>query len=87
MPKKWNEMSLDELEKLSNEMDEKRLAIRDEMRALRRVIDAKLAAQSAADKLARLSDAERLALLQMVEEAGGIESLAKVDGMGQVDKQ
>lgn len=85
MAKNWNEMTLDQLEKLSNELDEKRLAIRDEMRALRKVIDAKLAAQSAADKLERLSDAERMALLQMIQEAGGIESLASVDGLGRVE--
>ena len=84
MAKKWDEMTLAELEALSNELDEKRLAIRDEMRALRRVIDAKLAAASAADKLARLSDAERMALLQMIEDAGDIESLAKVDGLAGV---
>ena len=85
MAKNWNEMTLDQLEKLSNELDEKRLEIRDEMRALRRVIDAKLAMQSASEKLERLSDAERLALLQMVQEAGGIESLANVDGLGRVE--
>lgn len=85
MAKNWNEMTLDQLEKLSNEMDEKRLAIRDEMRALRKVIDAKLAAQSAAEKLERLSDAERMALLQMIADAGGIESLASVDGLGRVE--
>lgn len=85
MAKKWNEMTLEELETLSNELDEKRLAIRDEMRALRRVIDAKLAAKSAAEKLERLSDAERRALLQMVQEAGDIESLANVDGLGHVE--
>ena len=85
MAKNWNEMTLEELETLSNELDEKRLAIRDEMRALRRVIDAKLATKSAAEKLERLSDAERRALLQMVHEAGGIESLANVDGLGHVE--
>lgn len=85
MAKNWNEKSLEELEALSNELDEKRLAIRDEMRALRKVIDAKLAAQSAAEKLARLSDAERMALLQMINDAGGIESLASVDGLGRVE--
>ena len=85
MAKNWNEMTLEQLEKLSNELDEKRLAIRDEMRALRKVIDAKLAMQSASEKLERLSDAERRALLQMVTEAGGIESLANVDGLGRVE--
>lgn len=84
MSKKWTEMSLDELETLANELDEKRLAVRDEMRALRRVIDAKLAAQSAADKLARMSDAERMALLQMIEEAGSIESAVKMGDLGTV---
>lgn len=85
MSNKWDKMSLAELEKLSNEMDEKLLAIRAEMRALRREIDKKLAAQSAADKLARLSDAERMALLQMIQDAGGIESMANVDGLAGVE--
>lgn len=79
MSKNWTEMTLAELEIASNDLDLKRAAIADEMRAMRRVIDSKLAAQSAADKLERFSDAERAALLQMVSEAGDIESLANVN--------
>ena len=45
------------------------------------VIDSKLAAKSATDKLAKLSDAERMALQQMINDAGSIESLANVNGL------
>ena len=79
--KKWDKMSLDELEAAANELDEKRQAIANEARVLRRVIDSKLAAKSATDKLAKLSDAERMALHQMINDAGSIESLANVNGL------
>lgn len=79
--KSWDKMDLAELEQASNALDEQRMAIATEMRELRKVIDGKLAEQSVTDKLARFSDAERAALAQMIDGAGGIESLANVEGL------
>lgn len=79
--KAWDKMTLKELEQASIDLDEQRMAIATEMRGLRKVIDAKLAEQSVADKLTRFSDAERMALAQMIDGAGGIESLANVEGL------
>ncbi len=69
-------MTVEQLEKYSHELDEKKTAIREEMRQVHAALDKRLAEQGAAATLERLSDAERRALLQMIEEAGGVESLA-----------
>lgn len=69
-------MTVEQLEKYSHELDEKKTAIREEMRQVHAELDKRLAEQGAAATLERLSDAERRALLQMIEEAGGVESLA-----------
>lgn len=79
--KSWDKMTLKELEQASIDLDKQRMGIAGDMRALRKVIDARLAEQSVADKLARFSDAERMALAQMIDGAGGVESLESVDGL------
>lgn len=81
MADKLSEMTLEALEKRINDLDEQRMGIREQMAAVRREIDKRLAERSAREKLERLSDAERMALLQMIDSAGGIESAAKIDGL------
>ncbi|CUS06419.1 protein of unknown function (plasmid) [Candidatus Promineifilum breve] len=76
--KNLTNMTVEQLEKEIHTLDEKRSAIREEMRQVHAELDKRLAEQGAAAALERLSDGERRALLQMIEEAGGVESLAAV---------
>lgn len=77
---KLDKMTLGELEKLSNDLDEQRLAVRDQMREVRREIDKRLVAESAEKLLSRMSDAEKAALVQMIA-AQGIESGEAIGGL------
>lgn len=75
-------MTIEQLEKEIHALDEKRSAIRGDMRLVHTELDKRLAEQGATAALERLSDSERRALLQMIEEAGGVESLVAVGTPG-----
>lgn len=72
--------TLDELEAKYQALDAKRAEAAEESRAVRREIDALLAEESAAKMMERMSDAERMALLQMLE-AEGVASGVRVGGL------
>ncbi len=80
MAKNWSDMTLEELEKVAADLDEKRAAIGDEAKLLRREIDKRLTAQSVTGLLARMSSAERAALAQIVKVEGvaGLESFGEI---------
>ena len=77
---KLDKMTLGELEGLSNDLDGQRMVVRDQMREVRREIDKRLAAESAEKLLERMSDAEKMALVQMIQ-AQGVGSAESIGGL------
>ena len=77
---KLDKMTLGELEGLSNDLDGQRMVVRDQMREVRREIDKRLAAESAEKLLERMSDAEKMALVQMIH-AQGVGSAESIGGL------
>jgi len=76
-----NAMTLEELEELEPNLAEARAALALQHKAVRAAIDARRAIHEAAAKLAGMSDAEKLALAQVLR-AQGIESAEKFGKIG-----
>lgn len=80
MPKDLSKMTVSELEARVAKLDEDRAVVRAEMLATQQELGRRVIAQSATDKLARLSNEERRALLQMIEAEGvaGLEAFGEL---------
>jgi len=70
----YGEMSIGELRVLKREATAKLVELRETRKAVNAALNAKLEMQAAREKVAAMSDAERVAMAQVVSGAGGVES-------------
>ena len=75
------EMGIEKLEKLVRELMAQRAEIKENQMRIQEVLDRKRAEWDAREKVAQMSDAEKMALFQVVK-AEGIESGEVVKGLG-----
>lgn len=76
----YDNMTIEQLLAESQRITEQRAALRNEQLLVQAWLDKKQAAQRAADLVATMSDADKAALAQAINGAGGIASGEQVNG-------
>lgn len=76
----YDNMTIEQLLAESQRITEQRAALRNEQLLVQALLDKKQAAQRAADLVATMSDADKAALAQVINGAGGIASEESVKG-------
>jgi hypothetical protein len=76
----YDSMTIEQLLAESQRITEERAALRQEQLQVQAALDKKLATQRAAELVATMSDADKAALAQAINGAGGIASGEQVNG-------